>query len=408
MFASGIAMSQIAPILPLYIRNLGVTNNSQIDILAGLAFGITYIVAAVFSPLWGSVADKFGRKKILIITSLGMGIFVTALGFVPNITWLFVLRILLGVITGFNAACTALIASQVDREHAGVALGTLATASIVGGLVGPIIGGAIDTAIGTKYVFIITGPLMFVSFFLTLFFVKENFIPHEHKKAKKSFKEIWKEIPHKQLTATLCVTYFVITLGLYSIEPIITQYVEQLHVSMSLVAFLGGVAFSVAGLSNMIGSPLLGRVSDKKGAHKVLFFTLIAAACIYLPQAFVTNVWELIALRFLLGFTLGGMGPSVNVLVRNITPDEHTGRIFGIVTAAMFLGIFVGSFMGGEVSAAAGIPTVLMITAALMLANGIWVFFTVYRGFQKRERELEAPRELGEPSESDPAIPVLH
>jgi len=385
MFATGIGMSQIAPVLPLYIESLGVCDLATIKQLSGLAFGVTFIVSAIFSPIWGSAADRFGRKPMLIRASLGMAIVIFLMGFAPNVYVLIGLRILQGVITGYGTACTTLIATQTDKAHAGFALGTLSTSSVAGSLLGPMVGGFIEYTVGLRPVFFITGSLMFIAFLTTWLFVKENFVREEKKVL--SVREIWNEIPKKSLTISLSITFFVITLGLYSIEPIITIYVKQL-VTDNLtrhVALIAGLAFSVTGLANIITAPLLGKLSDKTGAHKVILLSLIITGIFYIPQAFVQNPGQLIALRFLLGLTMGGLAPAVNTLIKKITPSSHTGRIFGLTMSAQYLGIFGGSVMGGQISAAFGISAVLFVTSALMLLNATWVYFYVYKKMKNEE-----------------------
>ena len=381
MFATGIGMSQIAPVLPLYIKNLGVTNTGMIDELSGLAFGITFVVSAIFSPIWGSMADKYGRKPMLLRAALGMSIIIFLMGFSPNVWVLIGLRALQGTITGFGTACTTLIATQTDKEHAGTALGTLSTANVAGNLLGPVIGGFVEDTVGLAPVFFITGAFMFISFIIALLFVKEDFVRDAQK--VRSMREIWGSLPEKQLTVILCVTFFIITLGLYSIEPIITIYVSQLSVDLSHLALIAGLAFSISGLANIIAAPFLGRLSDKTGPHKILLFALIAAGIFYIPQAFVRSPGQLMIFRFLLGLTLGGLSPAVNTLIKKITPSAQTGRIFGITMSAQYLGMFGGSVLGGQLSAAFSIPTVLLITSALMLLNAVWVYFSVYKKIQR-------------------------
>ncbi|SHI02518.1 Predicted arabinose efflux permease, MFS family [Sporobacter termitidis DSM 10068] len=377
MFVTGVGLSQIAPVLPLYIEHLGVDSTSLVAQLSGLAFGITYIVSAVFSPIWGHAADRIGRKPMLLRASLGMSVVIFCMGFAANVYVLIVLRLLQGAITGYSTACTTLIATQTDKEHAGFALGTLSTASVAGSLLGPTIGGLIEDQGGLRAVFYITGALVFVAFVTTLLFVKESFV-REDKKAM-SMREVWRSVPEKSLTVTLSVTFLIITLGLYTIEPIITVYVAQLTRDASHVALIAGLAFSASGLANIIAAPQLGRLSDKVGAHKVMLFALIAAGIFYIPQAFVTSPWQLMALRFLLGLTLGGLNPSVNTLVKKITPGALTGRVFGFTISAGYLGVFGGAVLGGQIAGWFGIRYVFFVTSALLLLNAVWVYFKVYR-----------------------------
>ncbi|MDH6369386.1 DHA1 family multidrug resistance protein-like MFS transporter [Paenibacillus sp. PastF-3] len=377
MFVTGVGMSQIAPVLPLYIKHLGVDNADYIAQFSGIAFGITFIVSAIFSPIWGLAADRFGRKPMLLRASLGMAIVISCMGFAPNVYVLIALRLLQGTITGYSTACTTLIATQTDKEHAGYALGTLSTASIAGALLGPTIGGFIAESLGLQSSFFVTGGLMLVAFITTALFVKESF--HREDKKTLSIKEVWSSVPEKSLTLTLFVTFFILTVALYSVEPIITVYVTQLSKSASHVALLAGMTFSASGLANIIAAPRLGKLSDRIGAQKVILVALIAAGLLFIPQAFVQNPWQLMGLRFLLGLAAGGLIPSVNILVKKITPDALIGRVFGFNMSAGYLGTFAGSVLGGQVAAWFGIRDVFFVTSVLLLINAGWVYFKVYK-----------------------------
>ena len=377
IFVAAIGMSQIAPVLPLYIKHLGVHNPGAIAQLSGLAFGITYIISAIFSPIWGHAADKYGRKPMLLRASLGMGLVICSMGFASNIYILIGLRLLQGVITGYSSACTALIATQTDMEHAGYALGTLSTANIAGALLGPLIGGYIAEKVGFQEVFFITGGLLLVAFMTTAFFVKESFT-RENKKAE-SMKGIWNGVPEKKLTVILFVTFFMLALAFYSVEPIVTVYITQISHHIGHVALLAGLAFSASGLANIIAAPNLGKLSDKIGAQKVMLAALIVAGVVFIPQAFVENPWQFIGLRFVLGLAMAGLNPSVNTLLKKITPPSLTGRIFGFSMSAGYLGVFGGAVLGGQVAAHLGIRYVFFITSALLLANAVWVYCNVYK-----------------------------
>ena len=377
MFVSSIGMSQIAPVLPLYIKHLGIESPALISQLSGLAFGITYIISAIFSPIWGHVADKIGRKPMLLRSSLGMAIIIGCMGFAPNAYILVGLRLLEGVITGFSTACTTLIATQTNKEHAGEALSTLSTASIAGSLLGPMIGGYISDYFGLQNVFFITGGLLFIAFITVFLFVKESFTPDN--KESLDIKSIWKAVPEKTLTLTILITFFILTVALYSVEPIITVYISQLSKNSTHIALLAGMAFSASGLANIIAAKRLGKLSDRIGVQKVMLIALIIAGIDFIPQAFVTNSWQLMGLRFILGLTSAGLIPSVNILIKKITPSEITGRVFGFTMSAGYLGVFGGAVLGGQVAALFGIRYVFFITGALLLINAILVYFKVYR-----------------------------
>ncbi len=371
-FVTALGLSQIAPIMPLYIKQLGIHDISTIEQISGVAFGVTFVVLAIFSPIWGYAADKIGRKPMLLRASIGMSIVISTMGLAQNIYQLIGLRMLQGVVAGYSTACMTLIATQTEKEHSGWALGVLSTASISGSLLGPLIGGYLDEILGLQFTFFFTGILMLIVFILTLIFVKENFIKSNKKVL--STKEVWKQLPDCHLTIVLFATSFILQLAFYSIEPIITVYISQLSRSSAHIALISGMAFSASGLASIIAAPRLGKLSDKIGPQKVMLASLIIAGLIFIPQAFVKNSWQLIILRFSLGFVTAGLAPSINTLVKKITPEALTGRMFGFNMSAFYLGTFSGSLLGGQIASYFGMKYVFFITSALLLLNGLLVY----------------------------------
>lgn len=388
-FVTLIGMSQIAPIMPLYIKQLGIHNVSAISQISGIAFGATFVVSAIFSPIWGYVADRFGRKPMLLRASLGMAVVVGSMGLAQNVYQLIGLRILQGVITGYSTACTTLVATQTEKKHAGWALGVLSTAFVSGSLLGPLVGGYLDEFLGLKFTFFLTGGLMLIAFFTTLFFVKEDFVPSEKKKVE-SAKELWKQLPNSNIIVTLFVSSFILQFAYYSVEPIITIYIGQLAGSLNHVALIAGMAFSASGLANIIAAPRLGKLSDRIGPQKVVLGALILAGIVFIPQAFVKNPWQLMALRFGLGIATAGLSPSINTLLKKITPEKFTGRIFGFNISAYYMGTFTGSVIGGQIAARLGIKYVFFITSSLLFFNAIWVYRGVYKKLKDHDKISEA------------------
>lgn len=376
-FVTAVGMSQLAPVLPLYIKQLGISDVAKIEQWSGIAFGVTFIVSAIFSPIWGHVADKFGRKSMLLRASLGMSIVIFFTGFVQNIYQLIGLRLLQGVISGYITTCTTLIATQTDKEHAGWALGTLSTAQVAGSLLGPMVGGYLEVAIGVRSVFFIVGALLMIAFITTLIFVKEQFTPSDKKTLNS--REVWRGITNHDLIITIFVTSFILQLALYSIEPIMTVYVGQLAKNTVHVALISGVAFSASGLASILSAPRLGRLADNIGCEKVMLAALIISGVLFVPQAFVRTPWQLMMFRFMLGVATAGLLPSINALIKLSTPDSLAGRVFGFNIAAQYLGIFSGSILGGQVAAHFGIQNVFFMTSILLLTNAMWVYKKAYK-----------------------------
>lgn len=173
-FFTGLAISQILPFLPLYVSQLGVTSHEALSMWSGLTFSVTFLVSAIVSPMWGSLADRKGRKLMLLRASLGMAIAILLQAFATNVWQLFILRAVMGLTSGYIPNAMALVASQVPRERSGWALSTLSTAQISGVIGGPLLGGFLADHVGLRAVFIITAILLTVSFLVTLFLIKEG------------------------------------------------------------------------------------------------------------------------------------------------------------------------------------------------------------------------------------------
>lgn len=376
-FATSTGLSQLLPILPLYVNELGVHELAAVEWWSGLTYGVTFICMAVFSPIWGQAADKYGRKAMLLRASLGMAVVIGCMGFVQNVYQLAGLRLLQGVIAGYNSGAITLVATQTPTERSGWALGTLSTGAVAGMLLGPLFGGYMAEVAGIRSVFFSISGLLLVTFTLSLLFVREDFRPSAE--GAPNWGDIWGLIARPKVMVAMFVTTFVLQLALMSIQPIITVYISQLAERTTRIALVSGLVFSATGFASILAAPRLGRLADRVGPAKVMLAALTVAGLLFIPQALVDSPWELMGLRFLLGLATAGLLPSINTLIKRLTPDEIAGRVFGYNQAAQFLGSFVGALMGGSVAAAFGIHYVFYLTAALLLANAVWVYRTVYR-----------------------------
>ena len=366
-FFTGASFSLVMPFIPLYIEELGAPA-SQVPLLSGLAISITALAAAIVAPIWGNLADRKGRRLMMIRAAAGMTVTMGALAFVPNVYWLLVMRFFTGVLSGYIPNATALIAYQAPREKSGWAIGTLATGAIVGNLIGPLMGGILAELLGMKNVFIITGMILFITLLLTIFLVKETFEPVE-KKDLMSTKEILGQSTRRSVLFGLFFTSLILQLGMTSISPILTLYIRELSTDTGNVLFLSGLIVSVAGVSAVISSPYLGRLGDRIGNHKILLLGLVFSFCCFIPMGLVTAPWQLGVLRFLLGFSTGALMPSVNTLISKITPPEGVSRIFGYNQMFNNFGQVLGPLVGSAVAQAYSYSAVFFVTAGFVLLN---------------------------------------
>ncbi|BBV18410.1 MULTISPECIES: multidrug efflux MFS transporter [Citrobacter] len=370
-FFTGLAISQILPFLPLYISQLGVTSHEALSMWSGLTFSVTFLISAIVSPMWGSLADRKGRKLMLLRASLGMAIAILLQAFATNVWQLFLLRGVMGLTSGYIPNAMALVASQVPRERSGWALSTLSTAQISGVIGGPLMGGFIADHVGLRAVFCITAALLVVSFLVTLFLIKEGVRPTVKKSERLSGKAVFASLSHPALVISLFFTTMVIQLCNGSIGPILALFIKSMVPDSSNIAFLSGLIASVPGISALISAPRLGKLGDRIGTERILMATLIFAVVLFFAMSWVTTPLQLGVLRFLLGFADGAMLPAVQTLLVKYSSDQITGRIFGYNQSFMYLGNVAGPLMGATVSAMAGFRWVFIATASIVLIN-IW------------------------------------
>ncbi|MGI2750192.1 multidrug efflux MFS transporter [Bacillus cytotoxicus] len=373
-FTTAAGMSLVIPFLSFYIEKLGVTGTSNIAQWSGIAFGVTFLMGAIVSPIWGKLGDTHGRKLMLIRASLGMAIIMTLMGFVTNVYQLVALRFLMGAVSGFLSTAMTFIAAETPKEHSGWAISTISTGGVSGSLLGPMLGGYLSELIGMRHVFFITGAFLFLSFLIVFFFLKEENRSVQPKKSQP--KKAWTMVPAKHFIMSLFVATFIIQLANMSIQPIITLYVKHLAGAHTAhIETIAGAVMSATGLAVILAAPRLGRLSDHIGPQKTLIVALFVAGLVFIPQAFVTSAWQLLILRFLLGIAQAGLLPSVQTLLKKHTPNHITGRIFGYNQSFQFLGNMIGPVLGGQIAAHAGFQYVFFSTAALLFIACIWVYF---------------------------------
>ncbi len=368
-FAVTAGMSLVIPFLPLYIQTLGVHRLPDVERWSGWVFSAQFVTSVVFQPIWGAFADRHGRKIMLLRAGFGMGIVTALMGFVTAPWQLLLLRMVNGIFSGFISMAVSLQASITPNEHTGRALGTLQTGAIAGNLIGPLAGGALAEAFGFQGVFYLTGILLCIASLIVLIMVHENPV-----KIKKEKQNQWSQLKQLKPLLSVFIASTFIQVGMMSIEPIVTIYAKTIYTG-SHIALVAGLVVAITGLANLIGAPTLGRLGDKVGQRKILIIALVMAMVTYIPQALAHNLTVLLIGRFLLGLFIGGMIPSLNVLVKKLAPKNLQATAFGLNSSSVFLGNLIGPLIGSSVAAAFDIRSVFYVTMAVLLANAVMIFF---------------------------------
>jgi MFS family permease len=373
-FTTIVAMTLLLPFLPIYVEELGVHDHAAIAEWSGAAYGATFFTAALCAPLWGRMADLYGRKLMLIRASLGMAVAMSLIGMAQNVWQLVALRLLAGFLGGYSSGSTVLVATQTPKDRTGWALGTLASGVMAGNLVGPLIGGFMPPLIGIRATFLAAGGVIFITFLATSFLIKEEKqAPGPRKNRPRGG---WAAVPDKRPLIAMMFTGMLLMLANMSIEPIITVYVAQLVPVASQVTVVAGIVMSGAALGSIISASRLGKLADRVGHWNVIIFCLLASALLLIPQAFVTSGWQLIGLRFLMGLSLGGLLPCIASVIRHNVPNNLTGSMLGYSTSSQYAGQVVGPLAGGFLGGHFGMRSVFLGTSVLMAAGAVYNWFS--------------------------------
>lgn len=309
---------------------------------------------------------------MLLRASLGMAFVFGLMGVVTNVWQLIALRFTQGIFSGYISNANALMATEAPKEKSGQALGTLVTGIVTGNLLGPLLGGVLADMFGYRITFIITGFILLSVFFLTFFLVHEDFKPVA-KKAMLSTSAVIKKILRPQLVVGMFVTTLIIQVSNNSINPILSLYVREIMHHHGNIALISGLVASIPGVANVIAAPRLGRLGDRIGTDRVLLIGMTFAILVYIPMAFVTNVWQLVGLRLLVGISDAAMLPAVQTLLAKNSPAEVTGRVFSWNQSFQNVGMFLGPMLGSTISGMFDYGGVFISTAILVVVNIIWV-----------------------------------
>ncbi len=367
-------MSLILPFLPLYLQqDLGVQSDENLSLWAGLIFGANFFTALIFAPIWGNLADRIGRKVMLLRSAFGMAIITGLMGFVSSPLQLLGLRMLNGIIAGFIPASIALVSTNTPKERAGFALGVLQSGGVAGTILGPAIGGILANFIGFRLIFIVTGAMLLLAGVLALFMVREINKPNPKEKTGEGYIKDWKKITASGPMLALFGTGLMVQFAVMGTAPLLSLYVMDILQEPTYVAFFAGLVASATGVANIFASPILGRLGDRFGSQNILLFSLLGTALITLPIAFAQSIWTLVILRFLLGLFIGGLMPSVNTLIRFFAPKGMESRTYGYSSSMAFIGNMLGPITCAFIADLIQIEAAFIFTSALLFINFFWV-----------------------------------
>jgi MFS transporter, DHA1 family, multidrug resistance protein len=359
----------VVPFMPLYVQQLGVDDAGHAAAWAGLINGASGATMAVVAPLWGKLSDRLGRKLMLLRATLAAAVVVGSMGFVSAPWQLLVLRLLQGTLTGTVPAATALVASTTPPERAGWRLGTLQTIIFVAAGLGPALGGISADMAGIRASFFLASALLAISGAMVLLGVAENRPRRDESEAQESEQAegVSPRLPYRLLLPGL-LTVFAVHVAITSASVALPGFVHTLAGAASQVATQAGWIIGTGALVASLGSLLGGRLASRFGTRRVMTASLALAGLAAMPQAMVTSVPELWALRLATSLFVGCAIPVANLAIKEAAPPERQGMAFGVASSATSTGFALGPMGGGLLASALGFWAAFLVPGAALLA----------------------------------------
>lgn len=377
-FIALIGFAVVMPFLPLYVKELGVTDPNQVKFWSGLILSAHSLTMAIFAPIWGSLADRYGRKRMLERATFGGAIVMTLMGFAQSPQQLLVLRLIQGALTGTVPAATTLVASIVPRERTGFALGWLQMGIFAGVSIGPLVGGVIADTLGYQSSFFFTGVCLLLAGLGVLFFVEENF-KRPAPKPEEQGAHWWDgfaQIIRSREVVTVLVTRLLTRTGGRIIGPVLPLFVEALLPPGSRVATMTGLVSGASAAASAVGAVIWGRTGDRVGYRRVLLVSTVAGSVFYFLQATVTNTTQLLILQLGVGAALAGTVSSLTSLLATMAPEGQQGAVYGVDTSVVSGANALAPMLGAALAVAWGNRATFILgggVLALAAMVGAWL-----------------------------------
>ncbi len=365
LFLNHMAYTLSVPFFPLFLHNeLGI--GKGVEAWSGVSISISFFISGLCAPFWGSLADKYGRKLMLVRSGIGLGAAHLANYFVYDPYTFIVVRIFQGLMAGFSPASVALVGTNTPEKHVGYALGVISTATAAGGILGPLAGGLFIHWLGLRECFIASALITFLSAIIVLAGVVEN-----HKRPEGPRPSMIDDLKQAGQNSNLMRIYgliFLVSTSVMVLEPLITLYVVQIGGSTDNASLSSGIVFSAVGVATVIMGPRWGKIGGRIGYHKTLLIGLLGGGIGNLLQLGVTHLLGFGLLRFGYGLFFAAVYPALNALIIRYADRDFRGRAVSLSQSANQFGIVVGPLLGGFVGGWISIPFVFLLTGAALLA----------------------------------------
>jgi len=357
----------VMPFLPIYITQLGVADVGTAAIWSGLSLGVTPALTALLLPVWGRVADRFGRKLMVERSLLSFVVIMSAMAYVSRPWHIFALRAIQGLFAGYGALTLAMAAESAPRERMAQAIGSVQTAQRLGPALGPVIGGIVAELVGLRRAFFVTAGFYALAFVLVLVMYRER--PAAARAGATASRVRLREVARLPNFALLMAVLFGIQFVDRSFGPVLPLYLVQIGAADGRVPLVTGVLVSVLACAAAAGNHVCGRLLKRYTARAVITGGAGLGAAGVAGFALVPDVTFMAVAMGVFGVGVGAAMTAVYAAAGSVIPEGMHGTAFGLLTSGALAGLALSPMTSGFIGSTS-IRTVFVCDVVVMIALG--------------------------------------
>lgn len=343
------------PFMPLYIRELGVTDLHQVELWSGLLASATPVAAVFSMPLWGALADRKGHKRNTERAGFTIAITFVLMAFVGSVQQMFAARIAQGLMAGFMPAMYGLISSFVPTANAGYALGIILMATNAGAAVGPLLGGFVADLVGYRWAFALSAASNALSGLVVLWLVREQAKqPGASPSRSNGIAAGARTVAHSPFVFGAILAMAGATMADTLGRVILPLFVETLQSDPARVNTATGLVLFTIALAAAVSSVVAGKFADRAGYRPILLGCAAGAVVAYAGQALAPSFGLFLAASLMLGLFAGGLVPVANSILARTVSREQQGAVYGLSASANSAGNMLGPLIGAAAATGLG------------------------------------------------------
>jgi MFS family permease len=360
----------VMPFLPLYFELLGLTDVGEIAMWSGLSLGVTPAVTALMAPLWGRLADRYGRKIMVQRSLVSFVIVMAAMALVTEPWHVFALRTVQGLFAGYGALTLTMAADVAPKDQTAYAIGFVQTAQRIGPAIGPVLGGVVAQAVGLRNAFFVTASFYACAVLVVTFGYDERGV------LKRAPEEEGRVTFRSVLAFENFVLLMAVILGLQVVDrsfgPVLPLFVGALGTESPRVPLLAGILFSISAAAGALGNHVCGRMMHRSGARRVIASACAVAAAGVSGYLLAGSAVWLVLPTAVFGVAIGAATTAAYTAASSIMPSSARGSGFGLLTTASLVGLAVSPIISGLL-AATSIKAVFVMDALILAALALVV-----------------------------------